>query len=294
MLETYKMENKLNKIKVIIPFYNPGSFLDSCIGSILTQDYDNYEVLFIDDCSTDGSFSKIPACTFKTNEDGSPALDENNKPIIESKDAILEVTKCKNLVAWQSSHRNTALANIHNGIVNFCTDPDDIVVILDGDDWLYNKSVLSYVNDFYNQHDCWVMYGSSKWTDGRPCCSRPYTREEWPNLRKTQFKVSHLRTFRAGVYHEIAKQDPLFNCMKDANGEFYRMTYDVAMFFPILEIAGFDKVKHNDKILYVYNRSNPISDDKVNQELQWSIHREISLKNKFNQIESYKTLSEVQ
>jgi hypothetical protein len=68
--------------------------------------------------------------------------------------------------------------------------------------------------------------------------------------------------------------------MKDQDGEFYRMTYDVAMFFPMLEIAGFDRVKHNEKILYVYNRSNPISDDKVNQSLQWSIHAEISKKSK--------------
>ena len=75
------MDKKLNKIKVIIPFYNPGNFLDSCIGSVLTQDYENYEVLFIDDCSTDGSFDKIPACTFKTNAHGTPVMDAEGQPI---------------------------------------------------------------------------------------------------------------------------------------------------------------------------------------------------------------------
>jgi hypothetical protein len=44
----------------------------------------------------------------------------------------------------------------------------------------------------------------------------------------------------------------------------------------------------NDTILYVYNRSNPISDDKVNQQLQWDIHAEISNKPSFNKIENYK------
>jgi hypothetical protein len=53
-------------------------------------------------------------------------------------------------------------------------------------------------------------------------------------------------------------------------------------------MAGYNKVKFNDTILYVYNRSNPISDDKVNQQLQWDIHAEISNKPSFNKIENYK------
>jgi hypothetical protein len=65
------------------------------------------------------------------------------------------------------------------------------------------------------------------------------------------------------------------------------MTYDVAIMFPIMEMAGYDKVKFNDTILYVYNRSNPISDDRVNQQLQWDIHAEISNKPSFNKIENY-------
>lgn len=283
------MEKKLNKIKVIIPFYNPGEFLDRCVNSILTQDYDNYEVLFIDDHSSDGSYDKIPACTFKTNEDGTPQKDEFDNLIIDAKHPILEITKCKNVVAWRASERNTALPNIHNGVVNFCTDPDDIVVLLDGDDWLLNKQALSFINDYYNEHDCWIMYGSSKWTDGRKCCARPYTKEEFPQLRNLPFKVSHIRTFRAGVYHEILKQDKELTCFKDKDSNWYRMTYDVAMFLPMLEIAGFEKTKYNEKALYVYNRENPISDDRVNQQLQWDIHTEISKKAKFTQISDYHT-----
>ena len=56
----------------------------------------------------------------------------------------------------------------------------------------------------------------------------------------------------------------------------------------VYQRVGFDKVKFNDTILYIYNRNNPISDDKVNQQLQWDIHAEISNKIKFNKIESYK------
>jgi hypothetical protein len=106
-------------------------------------------------------------------------------------------------------------------------------------------------------------------------------------MRKSSFVVSHLRTFKAGLYQSIQKQDPEFACMKDDKGEFYRMTYDVAIMFPIMEMAGFEKVKYSNNIWYVYNRDNPISDDRVSQALQHQIHAEISDKPNFERIDSF-------
>ncbi len=245
-----------NRIVVITPFYNPGEFLEQCVASLMSQKYENFHVVFIDDASTDGAFDRLP-------KDDS------------------RVTIIKNDV------RKTALENLHNALMNNC-EPDDIAVFVDGDDWLPNKKVLSYVNDFYNENDCWVMYGQSSWTDGRRGFASAYPESEFNNLRKLPFRVSHLRTFRAGLYQKIQEQDPQFLSIKDSSGEFYKMTYDVAIMFPVMEMAGYDKVKFNDTILYVYNRSNPISDDRVNQQLQWDIHTEIAAKSKFKKIESYK------
>lgn len=191
-------------------------------------------------------------------------------------------------MAWRASSRATALPNIHQGIINFCTDPEDIVVILDGDDSLKGKTVLSYINQYYNNNkDCWFMYGSSIWTDGRKCCSSPYPEFEFKNLRAAPFRISHIRTFRAGLYHKIAEQDPEFKCMRDDNGEWYTSTYDVALCYPMLEMAGFSHVFHNKEKLYIYNRDNPLSDDKVDQIKQWSIHEEILKKKPFKIIENY-------
>lgn len=245
-----------NNIKIITPFYNPGEFLETCVNTLMSQKYDNFKVLFVDDCSTDGSFDKLPH--------------DNEKAVV-----------------IKNETRKTALENIHDAIVNHC-DPDDIIVLVDGDDWLPNKNVLSYINDFYNQNNCWIMYGQANWTDGRRGFASAYSAEEFKNIRKSPFRVSHLRTFRAGLYQKIKEQDSEFSCMKDSSGGFYKMTYDVAIMFPILEMAGVEKVAFNDTILYIYNRNNPISDDKVNQQLQWDIHTEISNKKSFNKIEDYK------
>ena len=45
------------KVSVLIPAYNVESFLPRCLDSILAQSYDDFEVILIDDGSTDGTAS---------------------------------------------------------------------------------------------------------------------------------------------------------------------------------------------------------------------------------------------
>ncbi len=42
-------------ISLIVPVYNVAPYLDECVGSILAQDYPRFEVILVDDGSTDGS-----------------------------------------------------------------------------------------------------------------------------------------------------------------------------------------------------------------------------------------------
>lgn len=43
------------KLSFIIPVYNVAPYLRKCVDSLLAQDYDDYEIILIDDGSTDGS-----------------------------------------------------------------------------------------------------------------------------------------------------------------------------------------------------------------------------------------------
>lgn len=42
-------------LSIIIPVYNVEMYLDSCVRSVLDQDYDDYEIILVDDGSADGS-----------------------------------------------------------------------------------------------------------------------------------------------------------------------------------------------------------------------------------------------
>ena len=51
--------DKLPLVSVIVPNYNYALYLDARMGSILNQTYDNYEIIILDDCSTDNSLKLI-------------------------------------------------------------------------------------------------------------------------------------------------------------------------------------------------------------------------------------------
>lgn len=48
-------------VSIIMPNYNSETFIESSIQSVLAQSYKNWELLFVDDCSTDRSVEKAKA-----------------------------------------------------------------------------------------------------------------------------------------------------------------------------------------------------------------------------------------
>ena len=49
------MEEKIPQISVIIPMYNAEKYIEQCLNSVVAQTFEDYEVIVIDDCSTDRS-----------------------------------------------------------------------------------------------------------------------------------------------------------------------------------------------------------------------------------------------
>jgi len=55
------VKDRQPKISVIVPTYNRSDFLCRCVDSILEQDYENIEIIIINDCSTDNTTEVVKA-----------------------------------------------------------------------------------------------------------------------------------------------------------------------------------------------------------------------------------------
>jgi hypothetical protein len=62
------------------------------------------------------------------------------------------------------------------------------------------------------------------------------------------------------------------------------MAGDLPVVFPMLEMCG-DKSHYIKEAIHVYNRSNPLNEDKVDHQLQYSIDREVRTKQKYKLLE---------
>ena len=240
-----------NRFSVIVPVYNSERWIGHCIESILTQDYNNYKLYVIDDHSTDQTW---------------------------------DIIRRYNVHCRRNKERVGALANIVHGIK--LSNKDDIITTIDGDDWLPNNQVLSYVNGVYQKDVC-LTYGSFLPVSGRysgTCqpLSHTHTVDEsgkWVDnyltpstYRKSGVWVtSHLRTFRKWLWDNIKDED-----LRDENG-YYKVAWDMAFMYPMIEMAE-NKIFYIEKVLYIYNDLNPNCDGTVDPQLQISTGKQIQAK----------------
>ena len=136
--------------------------------------------------------------------------------------------------------------------------PDnEICVEIDGDDWLPNSNVLSFINDAYKDENVWMTSGSFKYHDGRPGFANPP--RNFTNIRKQTFTLSHMRTWKSWLWKKIKEED-----LKDNDGNYWSVAGDLSFMYPMLEMSGEKHFKYISETLYIYNESNPLNDHKVN------------------------------
>lgn len=225
------------KFVIVIPSYKNSDWCERNIQSTIDQNYQNYRVIFIDDCSPDDTFEKVSSVV-------------NNS---EKQDRF---TLIKN------KERQGALSNLYHAI-HSCDD-DEIIATLDGDDWLAHSEVLNRLNEIYSSGDVWMTYGQyQNFPDGGVGISQqiPAHIIQSNGYRHYTWCSSHLRTCYAWLFKQIREAD----CKYD--GKFAQTAWDCTMQFPMLEMAA-ERAKFISDILYIYNLNNPINDHKVDRDFQ--------------------------
>ena len=113
-----KIEKIDYKIGIIIPNYNYEHTIDKCLNSIANQTYKNYEVIFIDDMSTDNS------------------VDIAYKYAEKLTDVTIVKLKQKR---YNGGARNEGYLHLSDNV--------DYVWYVDSDDWLYDEYALEKINN---------------------------------------------------------------------------------------------------------------------------------------------------
>lgn len=254
------------EIVIVIPSYNNEQWYMYNLLSVLNQRYQNYRIVYVNDCSTDGTAEDVEelarTCVSRslrvfsfddTFSDNIPESAEKFKEALNREKVFFTLVN--------NNSRCGALENLYR-MIQSC-EGHEIIVTVDGDDWLSDNEVLQRINEAYSSKEIWMTHG--KFIE-YPSVSYEWNEPVPPELvarnAVRQFKCpSHLRTFYAWIFKKIALQDLLYE------GKFFAMAWDMAMMYPMLEMAA-ERHHFFSEPNYVYNNSNPINDNKVNAELQ--------------------------
>ena len=149
-----KLPEKVDyKIGIIIPNYNYEHTIEKCLNSILSQTYKNYEIIFVDDVSTDRSV-------------------EIAKSLLKPPHKVVEL-KQKRL---NGGARNEAYLHLSEDV--------DYIFCVDSDDWLLNDHVLEDINNKLQTKPDVLFCGLSQYkNDKLTTCFIPQYKDKYEAIR---------------------------------------------------------------------------------------------------------------
>lgn len=251
-------------IVVVICSYNNGKWSKNTLDSIFSQEYNNFRVIIVDDCSTD-----------------------NNVEIIQT--YIDEHNLASRITFIQNETRRRKLFNLYR-VLYECND-DEIVFMVDGDDSIADPGVLAYINNMYKDENVWFTYGqylnvpasqAIQWGHKEMgyCRAVPKHIQRRQEYRSYSFIYMHPRSFRAWLFKLVKLEDLIADNISGFEGDFYPASNDVAMYFPMVEMAH-THIRFIPEILYIRNLYSEIVGFKVDRHLQTASAQEIRKKNRY-------------
>ena len=222
VIENYK-ENE-HFIYVVVPCYNFDKFIYKCLESVSMQKYKKYKCIIVNDGSTDNSKKIIDKFTKKYKNFSCLNYKENNGPAFSKYKGFMEVKKI--------------------------SKPNDVIMVLDGDDYLIGDNVFSLINNTYNNSKCWFTYGSyvGKFSEQ----VKDISNLKIKNYRKDKWYYGHPRSFKTFLLDFFNEKD-----FKYKDNTWLKKGTDTAFVYKCLELSGIEKIKFiKDKIYYYREHGN--------------------------------------
>lgn len=173
-----------------------------------------------------------------------------------------------------------ACRNHYEALQKIEPNEKNIIFHLDGDDKLIDVDCISYLISLYEENPSLLATYGDYISEQGSICGEKDDIDFRDSILLTGWRYSHLRTFRSNLIPHLKEND-----MKDLNGQWYSSCADLAIFCPILELAGKDRVKFINRKL-VYYRIHPGNDhatkNKLNDQIRCAI--EIAKKPKYKKL----------
>jgi len=215
---------KQNKYVIIIPNYNNEKWLNKCIDSVLNQTYKNFELIIIDDMSTDSSVKTIQSY--------------RNKEEYNNKIHLLQNKRKR----YNGGSRNVGIDYALDNI-DF-----DYFCFLDSDDWWKDDYVLEDINDEIADNEMLIIGAEMLYEDG----VKYKTFNDYKNYE--EFFISDgKKTIWCTAWCRVIKKDKIVHFCEDTLMEDRVWTYKEA------DIIDFNKVGKLERICYVWNKMNKTS-----------------------------------
>ena len=132
------------------------------------------------------------------------------------------------------------------GTMISCLDPEDVVIWLDGDDWMVRDDACAIVKAMHDA-GAWVTWGSFVFADGRPGFAAPVN---WGTpIRRQPWVTTHLKSFRAGLFQRLRDED-----LKWEPGA--QVPWDMIVMFAAIEMAGGKRCTFCPEVLSAYHWAN--------------------------------------
>lgn len=164
------------EISIIIPVYNVEKYLPRCINSILSQTYSNYELILIDDGSTDNSGCICDQ--YGITDTRLKVIHQNNAGVVVARNRAIEIAQ------------------------------GDFITFVDSDDYLENTFLIETIKKAYDTNADII------WTDYFESSQRMKSLPDYKAIKSIEMTVKYLISdaIKGFLWNKLIKRSFYINC----------------------------------------------------------------------------------
>ena len=209
------------KFKIVTPAYNCADEIKTTLFSVIGQTYQNWEMVILDDMSTDDTVQVINELASSLNLSEKITIKSREEKYGEVRNTLAEANLCK---------------------------PTDVIIRLDAGDFITDLGCLEYLHAIYEKYDPAVLWTAHRWAFTDQNISGPI--DPSMSVYEQPWRSSHMKTFRVKDLLGLNEEN-----FKDSEGNWVMIGCDQAVFLPMMERARRNgrQLIFLPRVMYHYN-----------------------------------------